>query len=96
MLKLLFKVASFSLFGADLSEKDALTFHTNLMKVMRELETRALSPLPFIYSLPSPRWFRFQRDLKELDRIVYSIIDQRGDHIPVIGKILRSMIPHGS
>jgi cytochrome P450 len=79
MMKLTMKVAAKSLFDHDVAD-DSDAVLRNLSTVM---EFYAAIMSPFLYlslKLPLPLTLRFRRAIRELDEVIYGMIEQRREH----------------
>ncbi|MEO8143283.1 MAG: cytochrome P450, partial [Betaproteobacteria bacterium] len=75
MMKLTMSIVAQSLFGHDI-EEDAEAVSRNLGILLANF-TRLMSPLRFTLMLPLPSSLRFRRAIRELDVVIYRMIEQR-------------------
>ncbi len=76
MSALTLAVVGRALFGVDLSDR-ATAVGRNMLVALEELTRRALNPFALPLALPLPSHRRLQRATRELDRVVFEIIEQR-------------------
>lgn len=89
MMKLAMSIVAKSLFGHDI-EEDSDGVSRNL-SVLLSYFTRLMSPLRFSLELPLPSTLRFRKALRELDTVIYRMIDQRRRN-PTGGEDLLSLL----
>lgn len=89
MMKLTMSIVARSLFGHDI-EEDAVAVSRNLGILLANF-TRLMSPLRFTLMLPLPSSRRFHRAIRELDIVIYRMIEQRRRN-PSDGEDLLSLL----
>lgn len=89
MMKLAMAIVAQSLFGHDI-EEDADAVSRNL-SILLSYFTRLMSPLRLTLMLPLPSTFRFRRAIRELDAVIYRMIEQRRRN-PTDGEDLLSLL----
>ena len=89
MMKLTMSIVARSLFGHDI-EEDAVAVSRNLGILLANF-TRLMSPLRFTLMLPLPSSLRFHRAIRELDVVIYRMIEQRRRN-PADGEDLLSLL----
>ncbi len=90
MSRLTLTVVGRALFGVDLGDQ-AGTVGPALLIALEELTRRVLNPFSLPMALPTPAHLRLRRATRELDRVVFDIIERRGA-IRGVGADLLSML----
>jgi cytochrome P450 len=89
MMKLAMAIVAQSLFGHDI-EEDAESVSRNL-GILLSYFSRLMSPLRFTLRLPLPSTMRFRRAIRELDEVIYRMIEQHRRN-PAGGEDLLSLL----